>query len=148
MVKKEYQSKGDASQRYHFYISRAEDLDRQAQKSYEIAAQYDEGDSDREKHIKEGDAFRKSAERSIHTAVRFGRIAQGKSPFRNLERKFSGAVAIIGLVGAIIFLSSNITGNVIGVNQLSSNLIGVVLFFVGLFGFFSWMQNGSQSNQT
>ena len=44
-------------------------------------------------------------------------------------------IAVIGLFGAIFFLSSNITGNVIGnLTQSSSNLFGAVLFLVGIVG--------------
>ena len=41
--------------------------------------------------------------------------------------------SVVSLLGAIFFLSSNITGNAIGsLNQTSSNGIGGVLFLVGL----------------
>lgn len=52
-----------------------------------------------------------------------------------------GTLAIIGLAGGIFFLSNNFTGNVIGsLNQTSSNIIGAVLFFVGILGAFFYFR--------
>jgi len=51
----------------------------------------------------------------------------------NLESSVSSVLAIFCLGASLLFLSSNITGNVIGnLNQPSSNLIGGVLFLIGL----------------
>ena len=44
----------------------------------------------------------------------------------------SAAAAIIGLIGGLLFLSSNFTGNVIGLNQSTGSIIGSALFIVGL----------------
>jgi len=47
------------------------------------------------------------------------------------------SLGIITLTSGLFFLSSNFTGNVIGsLNQTSSNLIGIILFLIGLFGAF------------
>ncbi len=49
--------------------------------------------------------------------------------------------SIIGLSAGIFFLSSNITGNVIGnLTQTSSNIIGVILFVVGIVGAFFYFR--------
>ncbi len=57
---------------------------------------------------------------------------------KNLADNVSTAVAVIGIIGAIFFLSLNITGNVIGnLTNSTSNIIGVVSLVVGLVaGFF------------
>ena len=52
----------------------------------------------------------------------------------------AATTAIIGIIGGIFFLSSNITGNVIGLNQTSSNWIGGVLFLIGLVGAFAYFK--------
>jgi hypothetical protein len=49
--------------------------------------------------------------------------------------------AIVGFLGAIFFLSPNLTGNVIGsLNQTSSNWVGAVFFIVGLVGAFIYFR--------
>lgn len=69
----------------------------------------------------------------IKTASRIERAMQGK--WHGLEGKVSAAAAITGIMGGIFFLSSNLTGNVVGnLNQSSSNFIGIGLFLVGLVG--------------
>lgn len=52
----------------------------------------------------------------------------------------AAATAIIGIVGSIFFLSSNFTGNVIGLNQSTSNFVGAGLFILGLVaaGIYFW----------
>ncbi len=53
----------------------------------------------------------------------------------NLESKFLASISIAGFIGSIFFLSPNFNGNVVGnlaVN--SSNVIGGILFIVGLIG--------------
>ncbi|MBI2047043.1 hypothetical protein HYT26_02675 [Candidatus Pacearchaeota archaeon] len=58
-----------------------------------------------------------------------------KSDKKSLEGKVSATTAIIGLLGSIFFLSANLTGNVISNLSLkTSNMIGVVLFLVGVVG--------------
>jgi len=63
-----------------------------------------------------------------------GRILDGKG----LEGK-SVAAAIIGLLGALFFFSSTITGNAIG-GETASNSMGVVFLIVGLVGSFFWLK--------
>jgi len=144
MVRKKYQSIGDAAARYEFYRRGAEGLDDKAIRSYNIAAQYEEGSPDWKKNIEQGDHFRERARRFMHTAVRFKRIAEGGKPFRGLEKATTAAAAIIGLFGGILFLSNGITGNVIGnfTNMTNStmNWIGGVLFAVGLVGAFMYFR--------
>lgn len=54
-----------------------------------------------------------------------------------LEGKVAGMVAIIGLLGSIIFLSPNLTGNVVSNLSLkNSNIIGAVLFLIAIIGVF------------
>jgi len=55
--------------------------------------------------------------------------------------KTAATTSIIGILGGIFFLSSNITGNVIGLNQSTGNILGVVLLCVGLVGSFFWFKN-------
>lgn len=63
---------------------------------------------------------------------------EGKINFvkgRGLEDKVSGTTTILGLLGSILFLTSNLTWNIIGgLNQSYSDIIGVVLFFIGITG--------------
>lgn len=65
----------------------------------------------------------------------------GKRESRGLEGKTAAATAIIGLIGGLFFLSSNLTGNVIGsLNQTSSNVLGAVFFLVGIVGAFFYFK--------
>ncbi|MBS3083634.1 DUF308 domain-containing protein [Candidatus Pacearchaeota archaeon] len=57
-----------------------------------------------------------------------------------LEGKLSGAIAIIGLIGGLFFMSPKITGNVIGLSKTSSNLTGILLFILGLAGLFIYIK--------
>ena len=62
-------------------------------------------------------------------------VAREKTGIRGLLRKLHIASTVIVLLSGIFFLSPNITGNVIGNNSInSSNLIGAILFFIGLIG--------------
>lgn len=65
-----------------------------------------------------------------------------KSAFvkKNLEH-LAGATTAILILGSFFFLSSNLTGNVIGsLNQTSSNWIGAGLFLIGLIGAFVYFR--------
>ena len=53
---------------------------------------------------------------------------------KNLEQTTAVAVAIIGLIGGIFFLSSNFTGFAIANNTNVSNIVGVIFFLVGIVG--------------
>ncbi len=58
-----------------------------------------------------------------------------------LRRPIEFSIAIIGIITGIFFLSSNLTGNVIGnLNHINTNIIGVVLFFVGVLGALFWIR--------
>lgn len=54
--------------------------------------------------------------------------------------KATRMAGIVGLIGGLFFLSSNITGNVIGINQTSSNWIGGILFFIGIIGIVTYFK--------
>ncbi|MFH1521914.1 MAG: hypothetical protein ABIF18_03065 [archaeon] len=56
---------------------------------------------------------------------------------KGLENKVTVFITSVGIAGGLLFLSPNLTGNVVGtLSNSSSNLIGGVLFFVGLVGAF------------
>ena len=58
-----------------------------------------------------------------------------------LEGKVSAFVGIMGLIGGIFFLSSNITGNVISnYNIPNYNIIGVILILIGILGVFVYFR--------
>ena len=57
-----------------------------------------------------------------------------------LEQVISSIIAITGVLAGIFFLSSNITGNAIGLSQTSSNWIGRTLFLIGLVGAFVYFR--------
>ena len=60
---------------------------------------------------------------------------------KGIESKVSAGVAIFGLIGAVSFLSPNLTGNVIrNINFLTSSGIGIVLFLIGLVGSFFYFK--------
>lgn len=60
---------------------------------------------------------------------------------KGLEEKISAAFALIGLGGAIVFLSSNLTGNVVGnLNRASSNWIGVIFLLISVVSGFYWLK--------
>lgn len=62
-----------------------------------------------------------------------------KKKRRSLEGK---VIAILGLGLGLLFLSPNITGNVIGnLGRGPGNLIGALLFGIGLIGSWFWMNN-------
>jgi len=53
----------------------------------------------------------------------------------------TATASIIGIVGGLFFLSSNITGNAIAnVSQSSGNILGTVLLVVGLVAGFFWVK--------
>lgn len=58
-----------------------------------------------------------------------------------LESKVGAFIGISGILASIFFLSSNITGNVIGnMTHLTSNLIGGILFVIGVAGTFFYFK--------
>jgi len=57
------------------------------------------------------------------------------------RRGYQAVIATLGLLGAIFFLSSNITGNAIAnVSQSSGNILGAILLVVGLVAGFFWVK--------
>jgi len=51
----------------------------------------------------------------------------------NLEQKVSSVIAITGLFSSMFFLGAEVTGNVVGsLSKISGNIIGLVLFIVGI----------------
>lgn len=60
---------------------------------------------------------------------------------KGLEDKLPSLISMILFGGGLFFLSSNITGNVVGnFTQGNSNLIGVILFCLGLIGGFFYLK--------
>ena len=57
-----------------------------------------------------------------------------------LEKRL-GILVILSIFGGIFFLSSNLTGNVIGtMTNSTSNILGAVLLVIGLTGSFFWIR--------
>ena len=55
----------------------------------------------------------------------------------SLENKIISGIFIVSSLAGLFFLSLNVTGNVIGsLNKSSSNFIGIMLFLLGISGFF------------
>lgn len=68
---------------------------------------------------------------------------EGKEEQRggNLEGKVTSIIAISGVLVALFFLSTNITGNAIGnLNQTNVNVVGVLLLVIGLVAGYFWMK--------
>jgi hypothetical protein len=60
---------------------------------------------------------------------------------RQLGKKTTATASIVGVLGGIFFLSTNITGNAIAnVSQGSGNILGIVLLVVGLVAGFFWVK--------
>jgi hypothetical protein len=51
----------------------------------------------------------------------------------------AAATAIIGIIGGLLFFSSNLTGNVIG-SQDNTNFIGLAFILIGIIGAFFWIK--------
>ena len=65
-----------------------------------------------------------------------------RTNLRGLEKSVSTTAMIIGIAGGIFFLSSNLTGNVIGnTTNSSSNILGVCFLIIGLIAGFFWMRS-------
>jgi len=82
---------------------------------------------------------RKTLEEKVSKAE--GQLKRNKKDYESRLEVYSKAAAIIGIIGAGIFLSSNITGNAIA--DLSSNTtswVGGVLLAVGLVAGFFWLR--------
>ena len=60
-------------------------------------------------------------------------MAKRESIKRASVSKVTSIIAITGLIGALFFIGSNITGNVIGTVP-GTDIIGMIFLTVGLFG--------------
>ncbi|MBU4070418.1 MAG: tetratricopeptide repeat protein [Nanoarchaeota archaeon] len=88
---------------------------------------------------KAADAYEKQGlgNSAIKTRAKAERIKRRKLKRISLENKVTASIALAGVVSGLIFLSPNLTGNVIGnLSNSSSNIIGGVLFLIGLVGAF------------
>ena len=60
---------------------------------------------------------------------------------RDKRRGIGGVFAILGIATSIFFLSTNITGNVVGnLTQNSTNVVGALLLVIGLIAGYFWMK--------
>ncbi|MBU4070149.1 MAG: hypothetical protein KJ646_04165, partial [Nanoarchaeota archaeon] len=86
--------------------------------------------------------LRKESLKFIHDLKQAGKeageeINQQRQKRNSLESEVTVTIALAGVVSGLIFLSPNLTGNVIGnLSNSSSNIIGGVLFLIGLVGAF------------
>lgn len=71
----------------------------------------------------------------------FQRTIQNLFPRKTagLEARLSVFIALMGFLGGLFFLSSNITGNVVGLSAKSNSLIGSALILVGVIAGFFWV---------
>lgn len=61
---------------------------------------------------------------------------------KKLESRVAAVAASIFLISSIFFLSANLTGNIIAsLNPSTSNLIGEILFILGIIGAFFYLRN-------
>ena len=83
--------------------------------------------------------YKRLRKKYARIAERLKKVIEGK--WHGLEGK-AVAVAIVGILGGIFFLSSNITGNVIGnMTNSTSNFLGSVLLVIGIIGGFFWLRS-------
>ena len=88
------------------------------------------------------DNFYKEAGRERLKANRIDRAMHGE--YHGLEGKTAAVavISILGILSGIFFLSPNLTGNAIGnMTNSTTNIIGVVLFAIGIVGAFFWFRN-------
>lgn len=65
-----------------------------------------------------------------------------KGKRKNSLEKYIPITSIVGVICGLFFLSSNVTGNVIGnMTNSTSNWIGGILFIIGLIGSFFWFKS-------
>jgi uncharacterized membrane protein HdeD (DUF308 family) len=57
-----------------------------------------------------------------------------------VESDLFSIVAILGILFGLLFLSPNITGNVIGSGNDSSNIVGITLLIMGLIAGFAYFK--------
>ena len=106
---------------------------RRAERLYYSASKDSSGSQEAKYAAERAKDFINSLEEEI------GQIKSRKQS-KDITSKFSSIIAIVGLSSGIFFLSSNITGNVIG-NQTISNSIGAVLLIIGLVAGFFWLKS-------
>jgi hypothetical protein len=59
-------------------------------------------------------------------------VKKGELPIET-EKKVFIAISVLGFIGALICLSPNMTGNVIGeLSKDSSNLVGIIFVAIGI----------------
>jgi len=76
-------------------------------------------------------------ERAVDKSIRRAAAKKGI----NLEEKVAAAALTIGIIGGLLFLSSNLTGfSIANLNQTTSNIMGGVLFVIGILGAFFYIQ--------
>lgn len=74
----------------------------------------------------------------------FKKYVEGKGKNSNLEKKVLTSILGLVFLASIFFLSLNLTGNVIGhISKAGSNIIGIVLFLLSVFGFFIYRKLSS-----
>ena len=55
--------------------------------------------------------------------------------------KISAIIAVVSIIVALFFLSTNMTGNAVAnMTQGTSNILGVVFLVIGLIAGYSWMK--------
>ena len=92
---------------------------------------------------------RKRVKERISEFKRFGELMGKEISQGKLEEKVGVFIALPSLVLSLIFLQSNITGNAIAnITHQSSNVIGVVLFIVGVVGSFLYFKRGRFQNES
>ena len=60
---------------------------------------------------------------------------------KRLERSLFSAASIMSLLGSLFFISFNLTGNVSGISERDSSLMGIILFVSGLIFTFIFFRN-------
>ncbi len=90
--------------------------------------------------------FKPSSNRVEDAAQEFvGYIRKEAQKAFRAYKRYQAVIATLGLLGAIFFLSPNITGNAIGnMTNSSSSTIGIIFLFVGLIAGFFTLKNKSK----
>ncbi|MGY4884133.1 MAG: hypothetical protein ACP5NZ_00985 [Nanobdellota archaeon] len=73
-----------------------------------------------------------STTRAYNSLKQFLKTHPESEEVKNPLEKILNYVGIFLILGSLFFLSSNITGNVVGLTSKTSNFIGIPLFIVGL----------------
>jgi len=94
---------------------------------------------------KSPDIFREAANYAVASRgsfdLSFGEVKGHLKRDRSGLEKSLVISVIIGLVFGILFLDTNLTGNVIGLSSSASYLVGGILFLVGIVASFFWIKN-------